>query len=275
MVILFVIIFDKIVLSTLYYKFTILEKHATTSGFQFSYALKLAIGLFFTTAIMTLAVEAFYLNNYYSHPYGVIDEETVMFLLNSFFIPIFWFINPFRIVKQIKRKLYKGKRSLTQAEANALMEEEQYDMGKRFAEVVEMMWFTFLYSTLIPVGAPITCAGLCLYYWIDKYNLLRRSAVNGQISGKLINTMLALLDLTLLLRPLGSLLFDSQIRSHTASSAAMVAVALLFALLPKDRLIDFFNSEKFRLETKTYDEVRNTFHQTYHTEHPIYKIMHR
>lgn len=224
---------------------------------------------------MTLAVEAIRFKNYYSHPYGVIDEETIMFFMNSFFIPVFWLVNPFRLLKQLRRRWLFGRRSLTQLEANALMEEEQYDMGKRFAEVVEMMWFTFLYSTLIPVGAPITCAGLCLYYWIDKCNLLRRSAVNGQISGKLINTMLALLDLTLLLRPLGSLLFDSQIRSYTASSVAMVAVGLLFALLPKDRLIDFFNSEKFRPESKTYDEAKSTFTKTYHTEHPVYKIMHQ
>jgi hypothetical protein len=85
-------------------------------------------------------------------------------------------------------------------------------MGKRFAEILEMMWFTFLYSTLIPVGVIITTFGLICYYWVDKYNLLRRSSVSGQISGKIINSSLSLLDFTLFLRPLGSLIFDSQIR---------------------------------------------------------------
>lgn len=63
---------------------------------------------------MTLAVEALRLKNYYSHLYGVIDEETIMFFMNSFFIPLFWLINPFRIIKKIKRKVKYGKRSLTQ-----------------------------------------------------------------------------------------------------------------------------------------------------------------
>jgi hypothetical protein len=109
-----VVIFDKIAISSLFYKFTILEKHSTTSKFQFSYELKMLLGLFFTTALMTLAVEAIRFHNYYSHPYGVIDEETIMFFMNSFFVPFFWLVNPTRIYKQIVRKIKFGKPSLTQ-----------------------------------------------------------------------------------------------------------------------------------------------------------------
>lgn len=111
------------------------------------------------------------------------------------------------------------------------------------------MWFTFLYSTLIPIGAVITCAGLSLYYWVDKYNLLRRSSVSGNISGRLIQTSLTLLDLTLLFRPLGTLLFDAQLRNvYLPSTITLICVAVVFILLPKDKLIEIFNSEKFRPE---------------------------
>lgn len=48
---------------------------------------------------MTLVVEAWQLKNYYSHPYGVVEEETIMFVMNAIFIPVFWLINPFRIAK--------------------------------------------------------------------------------------------------------------------------------------------------------------------------------
>lgn len=40
-----------------------------------------------------------------------------------------------------------------------------------------MMWFTFLYADLIPVGSFMILFGLFAYYWIDKYNLLRRSSL--------------------------------------------------------------------------------------------------
>lgn len=85
---------------------------------------------------MTLAVEAIRMNNYYAHRYGVIDEETIMFAMNAVFVPFFWLINPFRIARSIKQWWYKGKKNLTQYEANLLMEESAYDVGKRFAEVI-------------------------------------------------------------------------------------------------------------------------------------------
>lgn len=123
------------------------------------------------------------------------------------------------------------------------MEEDHYDMGKRFAEVLEMMWFTFLYSSLIPIGAVLTCVGLMCYYWVDKYNLLRRSSVSRQISGKLLNSSLTLLDITLILRPIGEIIFDTQIRDrYLPSTVIMICCAFVYIIIPKDRLLTVLNN---------------------------------
>ena len=92
------------------------------------------------------------------------------------------------------------------------MEDTQYDMGKRYAEIIETMWFTYLYLTLLPVGAIISFGGIVIYYWIDKYNLLRRSALTTEVSGKLVLTSMTLIDFTLVLIPIGGLMFDKQVR---------------------------------------------------------------
>ena len=65
------------------------------------------------------------------------------------------------------------------------------------------MWFTFLYATLIPIGAFISLFGLIFYYWVDKYTLLRRSSLGTKISGKVVITSMRLLDITLIMKPLG------------------------------------------------------------------------
>lgn len=65
------------------------------------------------------------------------------------------------------------------------------------------MWFTFLYSSLIPAGAFLTCSGLCIYYWVDKYNLLRRSKIQNNIETKLPTNAVTLLEMLLLWKPLG------------------------------------------------------------------------
>ena len=63
------------------------------------------------------------------------------------------------------------------------MEDSEYDIGKRYAEIIETMWFTYLYASIIPIGACISIFGLILYYWIDKYNLLRRSTLSIEVQG--------------------------------------------------------------------------------------------
>ncbi len=53
--------------------FTHFEKHDNTFDEEFSFSLKYMLGLFFTTALMTLAVEAITFDNFYAHEYGVIE----------------------------------------------------------------------------------------------------------------------------------------------------------------------------------------------------------
>ncbi len=135
-----------------------------------------------------------------------------MFFINAFFVPLIWLINPEQIQVLITRKLHQDKSHFTQQEANRIMSDANYKMGKRYAEIIKTMWFTFLYATLIPFGAFVSLIGLAIYYWVDKYNLLRRSSIIQNISGKLAVKCMKLLDFTLFLRSIGALLFDYQLR---------------------------------------------------------------
>lgn len=137
------------------------------------------------------------------------------------------------------------------------------------------MWFTFMYSTLLPLGAIITTVGLCLYYWVDKFNLLRRSTISRQVSGTLILNSLNLLDFTLFLKPVGSMVFDSHLRSQfVPSSLVMLIIGVIYVLIPKNDLLTYFNNEKFRQHQQTYKDLKNSLQNTYNTEHPVVRIVH-
>lgn len=56
-----------------------------------------------------------------------------MFFLDSFLVPLIWLINPWSILQTIRRKYYFGRKDLTQRQANELMEEARYSMGKKYA----------------------------------------------------------------------------------------------------------------------------------------------
>lgn len=115
------------------------------------------------------------------------------------------------------------------------------------------MWFVFLYSTLLPIGAVVSIFGLILYYWVDKYNLLRRSKVHGNVSGKFIRTSMLLLDFTLILQPVGALIFDEHLRDistypYLAANIVMICIAFAYIVIPKHHMIMFFNFELFKPE---------------------------
>lgn len=48
------------------------------------------------------------------------------------------------------------------------MEDVEYNMAKRYSDLIKTMWFTFFYAPAIPIGIVFSIVGLFLYYWIDK-----------------------------------------------------------------------------------------------------------
>lgn len=84
--------------------------------------------------------------------------------------------------------------------------------------------------------------GLGLYFWASKYNLLRRSSLRHNISAEMALNCLKLLDLTLMMKPLGEIIFDSSIRDGVdISSIIMLCVGVVYFFLPMDNIIKFFN----------------------------------
>lgn len=187
--------------------------HKTGENYQFSFMLKYSVGMFFTTAVMTLIVEGFLRPNVFSEKYGIVEEETIMFFFTAFLVPLIWIINPWYLWKLIQRKRYQNTPFITQEEANALMEDPEYIMGKRYGEIMESMWFTYLYMNVIPLGSILNCLGLGLFYWIDKYNLLRKSSTIEKVSANLCMRALFLLEFILILKPGGEIIFDYLIRA--------------------------------------------------------------
>ena len=51
------------------------------------------------------------------------------------------------------------------------MEDVEYNMAKRYAEIMKTMWFTFFYAPAIPIGILWSAVGILLYYWVDKVHL--------------------------------------------------------------------------------------------------------
>ena len=70
---------------------------------------------------------------------------------------------------------------------------------------MKTVWFTFLYGNTIPVGILYSILGLSLYYWIDKYNVMRRRTVNESLAKEVSIEMIEMLELTLIYCGIGDI----------------------------------------------------------------------
>lgn len=133
------------------------------------------------------------------------------------------------------------------------------------------MWFTFLYISLIPIGGIFSCIGLLLYYWVDKYNLLRRSTISSKVSGNLIYLTMQMLDFTLVFRTIGDIFFDYKVKGKVnLSSIILLGVAVIYQLIPLQSIIHYFNKERFKLTQKSYELAQISFTETYYDDHILF-----
>ena len=59
-----------------------------------------------------------------------------MFILCTILIPLIWAIHPLQLCHQHSRDVHYGHLDVSQHEANHLMADYHYDMGKRYAEIL-------------------------------------------------------------------------------------------------------------------------------------------
>ncbi len=79
-----------------------------------------------------------------------------------------------------------------------MLENPDYNIGKRYADIMKTMWFTFFYSPVIPFATLFSIIGLILYYWVDKYNILRRRTVKENIGRDLSIEMIEYLEFVII-----------------------------------------------------------------------------
>ena len=133
------------------------------------------------------------------------------------------------------------------------MEDLPYVLGDRYAEVISLMWSAFLYSSLTPCSIILALISLCLFYWIDKYNLLRRSSLKKNIDSKTLMSFYSMLEFFIIMKALGWIIFDYYLKNGPfLHSFIILSIGLTYMILPKSLILNLFFEENFNLEIRSY-----------------------
>ena len=129
-------------------------------------------------------------------------------------------------------RLYLGKKICRYYENN---------VGKffffKFCQIFFFVQFTFLYATCIPFGIIMSVGTLIIYYWIDKYNLLRRRTVKESLSMQVSIEMIEMLELSIIFFAMGNITFQLQLFGSIDKLAVIqIIIAFLYSLLPMQEI---------------------------------------
>lgn len=98
---------------------------------------------------------------------------------------------------------------------------------------MKTMWFTFLYGNAIPLGIILSLLGLVFYYWVDKYNVMRRRTVKENLSKEVTIGMIELLEMTIIFCGIGNMTMTySFFRLLRWQDVVVFSVGLIYASLP-------------------------------------------
>jgi hypothetical protein len=100
---------------------------------------------------------------------------------------------------------------------------------------MKTMWFTFLYGSAIPLGIFFSMVGLTIYYYVDKYNFVRRRTVKESLGKDLSIEMIEMLEMIILFNGFGSLTMAMNLFGECHwQDITILVVAILYAALPME-----------------------------------------
>jgi len=153
------------------------ERLSTATGYDSSVAFKLSFALFLNSAIIPIIT---YQKQVYFTDGGFLMTIWLNWLCICFLNPIFdvfdiWYWMDMCKWSRIKKE---GENCLlTQREANIALEPYQIYLPTKFAQTINIMFYTAFYMILFPAGIIITIAGYFIQYWLTKYLMITRYSV--------------------------------------------------------------------------------------------------
>jgi len=88
------------------------------------------------------------------------------------------------IMGNLKRH-YFAPRAKDQRRMNLLFSSAPYSIGERYTDVTKLLFLTCFYATLFPSAWFFSAAILFVYYWVDKFCVLRMWKQGPKINGKI------------------------------------------------------------------------------------------
>eukprot|EP00547_Thalassionema_nitzschioides_P011631 CAMPEP_0194259932 /NCGR_PEP_ID=MMETSP0158-20130606/44770_1 /TAXON_ID=33649 /ORGANISM="Thalassionema nitzschioides, Strain L26-B" /LENGTH=921 /DNA_ID=CAMNT_0038999929 /DNA_START=126 /DNA_END=2891 /DNA_ORIENTATION=- len=155
------------------------ESHVNETSYSTSNYIKLTLLRWFNTAIITAIIAPFM----YTAQDGkyLIEGTRILFTAELIQRPLIQLTD---WQGHLKRHVL-APRAKDQRRMNDLFSAKEYSVGERYTDVTKLLFLTCFYSIVYPKAWYFTAAILFVYYWVDKFSVLRSWRQGSKISGEL------------------------------------------------------------------------------------------
>jgi hypothetical protein len=155
-------------------RFSLSEHHETLTKMNVSVAFKLTIARFLNSCVILVATNT-EPKDWFKGGNLAFDASILMIMM-AFQTPILLISDYQGIIKRwyVSKEEEKGDEcTLTQREANIMCEGPLVDIADEISYFMVFVMTCIFYSPILPVAIPIALFGSIMFYWSNKYQLLR------------------------------------------------------------------------------------------------------
>jgi len=201
------------------------------------------------------------------------------------FLRIFHFKHLYKLLLRIKAKFISSSSNMTQDHLNQIFENPEIQIHSLYSNTIKIFLFSCFNFSLSPGLALIALIALILTYWVDKYNLLRRSLLPSYLRSELSEALFEFLDFGLFLLALGKMALS--LGNHfypinpsisydevpdLAISGVGILVTFCYMLLPNKKLsracLSVKKNDPSWICNLFYQQAFELFPVDYHTANP-------
>ena len=258
------------------------EKPSTTKNYYLSKSIKLTLFSFVNQGIIPLISELYVETNGYEY---LIINMLMIFLVNSFFIPITWTLSFSFLYKKFRIWLIErniepddpdGNHEKTQKELNELYELPSMNIEEKYSYIFKTLIISFFYISIFPLGVVMSFIGFCLGYFLEKYNFCnmykRPEMLNDELCKAYINNFI----MVLFVGGIGDYIFKYDVYETRVWQLTNIILFGILTIIPYHFCIDYFakcfiNLKESNIHNKKLDEIYFSFFNDYERANPMTK----
>jgi hypothetical protein len=257
------------------------EKQTTTTNYYLSKSIKLTIFSFMNYGIVPLISEIYISTKGYEY---LIINMFMIFTINSFLVPISWTINFTYFYKKFRIWLIERKDDInldenhekTQRELNELYELPSMNIAEKYSYIYNTLLISFFYISIFPLGIVISFFGLCLGYYLEKFNFCHMYKRPEMLNDLLCKTYINYFIIVLFVSGIGDYIFKYDVYYISIWPIINIIIFGVLIIIPYQYLVNFIVRAFFQLNESEYhkynlDDVYYSFFNDYERANPMTK----